>query len=133
MLITNSKVMTDDQNKLRIENEELEKVTQTKFLGLVIDDKLSWVNHIDHCKKKIASGIYAMISVKNFLTSEHLLILYYSLIHPYLLYGNIVWGNTYRKYLNKLEILQKKAIRAIANLSYKEHTSPLYKNLDILK
>ncbi len=98
--------MTDNQNKVSFENEELEKVTQTKFLGLVTDDKIEWLNHIDHCKKNIAGGIsYAMNNFKNFLTSEHLLILYYNVVHPRILYGEIVFDTTYHKYLNKLEVL----------------------------
>ena len=72
-------------------------------------------------------------ATKHYLSSEHLKILYYSLIHLYILYGNILWGNTYKTHIHKLEILQKKAIRIITKSAYNEHTSSLFKMLNILK
>ena len=97
------------RDTLSINGVELEQVNYIKFLGLVIDDKLQWHHHIEHCRKKVSSGIYAMNSVKNIVTCEHLRILYFSLVHPYLLYGISIWGNTYMKYTRKLVILQKKS------------------------
>ena len=74
-----------------------------------------------------------MSKAKHILTHEHLKILYYSLIHPYLLYGIIMWGNTYKSNLSKLEKLQKKSLRIISGAKYNDHTSPLFKNAEILK
>ena len=98
----------NDRDTLSINVVELEQVNYIKFLGLVIYDKLQWHHHIEHCRKKVSRGIYAMNSVKNIVTCEHLRILYFSLVHPYLLYGIHIWGNTYMKYTRKLMILQKK-------------------------
>ena len=64
---------------------------------------------------------------KNVLCGNHLRILYNSLVHPYLSYGNLLWGNSYKEYINKLEILQKKAIRCMSKAKYNEHSSPLFK------
>ena len=57
-----------------------------------------------YCKSKVSSGIYAMNIAKNVLSGNHLRILYNSLVHPYLSYGNLLWGNSYNKFINKLEI-----------------------------
>ena len=54
-----------------------------------------------------------------------------SLIHPYLLHGITLWGNTYKKYLHKPAMLQK-VIRTITCSTYNEHTSSLFKILNIL-
>ena len=121
------------RDTLSINGVELEQVNYIKFLGLVIDDKLQWHHHIEHCRKKVSSGIYAMNSVKNIVTCEHLRILYFSLVHPYLLYGISIWGNTYMKYTRKLVILQKKAIRAMNKASYNESSSPLFAKSRVLK
>ena len=83
------------------------QVRCTKFLGLHIDDHLEWDIHINHCKSKVSMA-------KNILSGKHLRILHNSLVHPYLSYGNLLWGNSYKKYINKLEILQKKAIRCMS-------------------
>ena len=55
-----------------------------------------------------------------------------SLILPYLTYCNIVWGNTFRTYTNKLLMLQKKAIWLISKAHFIAHTDPLFKDLKLL-
>ena len=55
------------------------------------------------------------------------------MIHPYLLYCNVVWGGASLTALNKLSVLQKRAIRAITYSSYRAPSSPLFKQLRILK
>ena len=67
------------------------------------------------------------------MAQTHLCQLYYTLINPHLLYGNLLWGSTYKSHLHKLEVQQKKAIRVVTHSKYNEHTSPLFKNLNILK
>ena len=70
---------------------------------------------------------------KRYLSENNLRLLYFSVVNPYLLYGNLLWGSAYKKYVHKLVVLQKKAIRAITHSRYNESTSPLFKRLGILK
>ena len=116
-----------------IGDEIIQSVECFKFLGILIDEKLSWHKHIEHCRKQIACGVYALNMAKNYLAQSNLRQLYYTLINPHLLYGNILWGSAYKSQLHKLENQQKKAIRSITNSKYNEHTSPLFKSLNILK
>ena len=118
---------------LKIDDENLDQVTHTKFLGLLLDQHLCWDQHIQYCAKKISSGLYALNSAKHILNSCHLRMLYHTMVNPYLLYGNILWGGAYQKYTKRLNIMQKRAIRTIMNATYNEHTSPLFKATNILK
>ena len=77
---------------LHIDNEHLERVNSTKFLVIHIDSHLTWEDHIEHCRSKLSSGIYAINMSKHFLNKNHLRIVYYSLIHPHLTYGLRLWG-----------------------------------------
>ena len=70
---------------------------------------------------------------KRILSKSNLCTLYFSLIHPYLTYGNLLWGSAYQTHLKKLTVLQKRAIRAITRSKYNDHSSPLFKQLQILK
>ena len=58
--------------------------------------------------------------------------MYYSFIYPYLQYCNEVWGNAYAVHINRLKLLQKRAIRIIAKVDRYEHTAPLFKKFKIL-
>ena len=54
-----------------------------------------------------------MYKLRNVLPPKVLLVLYYSMIHPHLLYGITIWGNTYEKYLKRLRTLQNKAVKVL--------------------
>ena len=59
--------------------------------------------------------------------------LYYSLVHSQLNYGAGVLGNADEIHLNKIKVLQKKVILTISNADFNDHSSPLFRNLNILK
>ncbi len=118
---------------IKIDNHLIELKTYAKFLGVTIDNKLNWHEHINNVKGKINSSIYIINRVKNILSKEYLKMLYYSLIHPYLVYGVTLWGGTHLTYLKKLFILQKKAIRIINKTNYLHHTHSLFHDNAILK
>lgn len=99
---------------LQLGNQIIHRLHSTKFLGIFIDDKLDWTDHIQHVVKKVASGVYALNAAKNILNVASLKTLYYSLVHPYLNYGTMLWGNTYLYKLRRLEVLQKKEHYEIA-------------------
>ena len=58
---------------------------------------------------------------------------YFSLIYPYLHYGALTWGNTYKSRLNQLNVLNNKAIRIMTFSDYRTHAPPLFKYLGILQ
>ena len=109
---------------------QIQQVKCTKFLGIYIDELLNWKEHIDFCRRKVTSGSYAIIMTKRILPERSM---YYSLINPYLQYGNLVWGSTFKVHLNKLISAQKWCVRINTNSNYNEHSSPLFKCLGILK
>ena len=86
-----------------------------KFLGVLLDDNLSWKEHIKDLENKIAKSIGLVFRAKPFLDKESLLALYYSYIHSYLNYANLAWGNTHLRNLKKLRSQQKHAIRIVHN------------------
>ena len=93
----------EDLNVL-LENTVLEGVKFTKLLGVLIDECLTWENHIDCIPKTISRNI----GVMNKLIPYRILhALYCTLILSYLSYGILIWGNTCKLYLDKLVKLQK--------------------------
>ena len=103
-----------------------------RFVGHVLDDKLSWVGHVEHVCKKLASANFAINSTKNFLPLKIRKTLYYSLFDSHLNYGNLLWSCAEQKLLCKVENLQKKCIRNVGLKPYKAHTEPIFKYLEIL-
>lgn len=117
---------------IKISNEEIKKVDHTKFLGVIIDEKLIWSHHLNCIKRKAAKGVGVMCKAKKFLNEKTLMTLYYSLVYPYLQYGIIAWGTTYQTHLDPLIKIQKRVIRIISSAPYLAHTEPLFNKLKLL-
>ena len=119
--------------KIVIDGNALERVSNTKFLGIYIDENLNWKYHTQQISLKIARNIGVINRIKNLLSPELLIILYYTIIQPYLLYCNIIWGGANKIALKRLICLQKRAIRVITKSSYLASSTPLFAKLRILK
>ena len=118
--------------KLKIRNHEIDRVASIKFLGVLIDEHLSWKEHIKYIENKIAKSIGLLYRAKPFLDKKALLALYYSYIHTYLNYANLAWGSRNRTTLKKLGSQQRHAIRIIYNKTRFESTRDLFKSNNIL-
>ena len=118
---------------IRVGNNKMNETCVTKFLGIDHDKKFNFVNHITEMSIKVAKSIGLLYNVYRFLPETILKTLYTSLIHPYLSSGVEAWHGTYQNNTSKIFVLQKKAIRAINNLAYNEHTNAYFKCNKILK
>ena len=76
-----------------IDGQVIAEVTSSKFLGVIIDDKLNWRDHMSFVCRKVARGIGVIIKARKVLEKESLISLYYSFIYPYLIYCNQIWGS----------------------------------------
>ena len=118
---------------LMIDIERICETCKTKFLGVIINNKLTWKDHINNISGKIARGIGVIIKARKYLNKDTLLSIYYSFIYPYLTSCNQVWGNTCKTYLEKIIILQKRAIRIIAGVPRFHPTDLLFSEMKLLK
>ena len=89
-----------------------------KFLGVYIDEKLQWHDHINYIKNKLNSSLYALRKMKTTLNTIHLIKLYYSLIYPYIDYVISLRGYTTITYINKICTNLKHAIRIVPKAPY---------------
>ena len=93
---------------------------------------LSWKDHISTVANKISKTIGIISKSKFCLSQSSLFQLYYSIVYPYLYYGNIVWGATYKFNLRRFTVLQKRIVRIITRSPFDAHTAPLFCNYKLL-
>ena len=129
--IGNNKIPSNNIT-IKILNEKIEQVEYTKFLGVILDEKLTWRNHIQYIKGKIANNMGIITKARKIVNEETLLTLYYSFIYPYLNYCITAWGCANKTILDPLIKLQIKVIRLISNVPKLIHTEPLFVNRRIL-
>ena len=87
---------------LAIKGKVIERMTSITFLGILLDEHLSWKNHILVVENKVSKNIGILQKTKNIFCKSGLKTLYFSFIHSYLNYGNNAWGSTNRIKLKKL-------------------------------
>ena len=156
----NMKNSQDDnsESSLYINCQKVKKVSNTKFLGVHIDDRLNWDCHIKECKRKLNYAIATLYRIKKCIPEGLHENLYYTLFESHLAYAISVWGGIADSKLSELDVIQKKCIRILFgdNNAYinkfktcarirpignqilgkefytKEHTKPIFKKYEIL-
>ena len=123
----------DIELHLKINSAEIPKVTTTKFLVIVNDDRLNGKPHIQSVESKLSSILYIMYKASTLITTDGMYTLYCSLFQPYISYCNDICGNHYPSNVKCLCIIQGKAVRLICNAERLAHTIELFKELYILK
>ena len=131
MIFTRPKCKADDI-KINVKDVAIGRVSHTKFLGVQIDDKLNWKQHIDYIRKKLSKSSGILKKARKYLPKECLKNLYFTFVYPYFTYCIHVWGKTFSTYLDPIIKVQKRIIRIITHSKYDEHTLPLFKQLNIL-
>ena len=130
---TRKKVIDDSICKLYIDNHLLERKATTKFLGIDIDQHLTWDNHISNIISTVARTIGILYKLRDFVPEHILLLLYNSLILSRLLYCNVVWGRSSKRNIDSILLLQKKAVRICTGSQYLANSDPLFNKLRLLK
>ena len=119
---------------LNLNNNSLPPYNKSvKYLGIYIDKQLNFKCHIDYIEQKISRAVGILAKLKLFLPKPAFLKLYYALVHSSLLHGLAIWGSTFPSYMNKLASLQIKAVKLVAGGIYRDHVTPFYCQLNILK
>ena len=114
---------------ISINGNPVEQVTNFNFLGITLDQNITWNDHISKISIKVARVIGIMNKLKHIFPHQILRTLYNSLIHPHLIYGLYIWGFSAKR----LTILQKRVVRILARRPYISHTTSIFKDLKILK
>ena len=131
---TNFVIFHSPQNSLnhniniKIGNQYVKQAKYVKFLGLLLDENLSWKYHLSELFKKLSRTCGIFFKVRHLLPTSVLVSLYNSLFSSFLQYGIIVWGLTYDIHTKPIYLLQKKVVRAIAFKSFTQILKSIYSN-----
>ena len=113
----------------------IDRCSSLKILGVTIDSKLSFNEHVEVICTKISVSIHVGIlnKLKHF-PQNILKMIYNSIISPYFQYCNLAWNSsaTYMYSMLRLYRLQKRAVRLISHANFLAHTKPLFNNLNML-
>ena len=142
---TNYVIFHSSQRKLdlnitiKLDKKALTQKEHIKYLGVIIDSHLNWKQHIQTVSNKISRSIGIMYRLRNYINLKNMKSIYYSLIYSHI-YAIHVWGSANITDLEKIIILQKKAVRMMLFMDQYPQlpgplnpSEPLFKKLEILK
>jgi hypothetical protein len=115
-----------------IDEVRLNHSDSVDFLGVRLDGGLAWSNQIEKIEKKISSGLFVLRRTSQLNPNLNLSkLVYYSLIESHIVYSIALWGG-YKSHLDKIFVMQKKAIRTIFKLPPWSSCSPYFRQTNIL-
>ena len=117
---------------LKIGNKVIEKTPSIKFLGVMLDENVSWRYHIKTVENKLSKNIGLLCRAKQFLDETSLKTIYFSYIHSFLNYANIAWASTHFTKLKTINYKQKQAARIVFDEDRLCHSRPLLRRLNAL-
>lgn len=124
---------------LYLNNKSIIPQNSTKFLGVIVDNKLQWGEHIDAVCKKVASGCFLIKRLMQICDIATAKLVYYAYLHSRLAYGILLWGMSH--HTKRLFALQKRSIRYLAQATadpcttgmfYKDSCKPYFIKFQIL-
>ena len=115
----------DNLLAIRVGNELIRRTHASRHLGLIVDDTLKWDLHIDYISEKIKKNIGVMKHVKSCIPKESLVMLYKTLVEPYLRY----WGKCGQQLICKLQTLQNRAPELSRESNMRRQTTIFYSHL----
>ena len=133
MVLFTNRYTNHNNQQITLDGNPVGFVDSVRFLGVFIDEGLTFKSHIAYVVGKISRSAGILFRIKNLLPIETRLTFYYSFIYPYISYNILIWGGTNNCHLSQLVIQHKRIIRLLSDAGYTEHTSPLFHNLGLLK
>ena len=101
------------QLTLSVDSQKIKKVDCARFLGVIIDDKLSWGKHFEHLEKKLLSQIVLIKRIKDVIPKSEYLNIYHSLFLSHMTYCISSWGGVSTNKLERIFAIQKRCIRIL--------------------
>ena len=119
MFFGSSKRLKDTKNliALRVGDKLIRRKKKVKYIGVILDEQLTWGDHIDYISTKIKRNIGAIKRIRNSL-QKYLEMLHKAFVEPHFRYCNTLWGPCGDTLLNRLQTLQNRAARVISFQKY---------------
>ena len=119
-------------NILRLDDATIRMVENIRFLGVLLDQHLSWNEQISNIARKLAKYVPIMYASRHHCSDKCIRLIYNCLIYSNLIYCNSIWGYCTKAALRPLHIIQKKILRGMAGVSLYAPSRPIFASFSLL-
>ena len=120
-------------NKLEFAKSEISRSDSVKYLGLTLDEHLTFNQHVQSVCNSIKRYFKIFYNIRRYLHIKQAEVLYYSMIYSRIKYGIAVYGHTSKSNLNRIQTLQNQLMKVLTSREYRFPTNALHTEHKILK
>jgi ribosomal protein S16 len=121
-----------DSIDVRLDGKYITIVDNVKFLGVHVDAYLNWKSETESIVNTVSSACYALKSLREIISIDHLKAVYFALVESKLRYSIMFWGNSYQYNMRRVFTVQKRAIRTMVRIPQTQSCKEHFKRLGIL-
>jgi len=126
------KIIPNLPDSLEFLNYEIKRTPYIKFLGLTLDENLSWNQHIEELCNKLKSLFHIFYNIRNYVFKKEIQAIYYTLVYSRIKYGINIYGQAGSTKMLKIQTLQNQLLKVLSEKKYRYPTEKLHKELDLL-
>ena len=127
------KKIPTDFKEIVINDIHIERVSSAKYLGIILDEHLSWSEHVSHVCKSLMKFFGIFNHIKSYVTKKIARQLYFAFIYSRISYGLEIYGNCSKTLLTKIQNIQNKLLKILTRQDYLTPTNEIHKSLNVLK
>ena len=114
-------------------NNKINRVTTARYLGVHVDEKLLWTQHIDFVCKKLTKLTYVFRVLAKYIERTQICQLYFAYVYPHINYAIEVYGACSKTVIKSLQVTQNNLLRALLRVNYRYSATQMHKELGLLK
>ena len=118
---------------LFIHNTEIQRASSVKYLGVYLDENLTWDTHINNVCSYLIKLTGVLNYVSNFVEKEHAIQIYYAYVYPHITYGIEAYGSSPNYLIKKLQATQTRLLKLLFRKGYRESATQMFSESELLK
>ena len=130
---SNRKSIPNLPDTIEFHDQEIKRTSHVKFLGVVLDENLTWNHHINELCSKLKRLFHIFYNIRNLLLKDNIKTIYFALIYSRIKYGISVYGQACDSKLKRIQTLQNQLLKVLAKKNYRFSTDMLHNEFELLK
>ena len=120
-------------NQIEFLDQYIKRATDIKFLGVILDENLTFNQHINEICNKLKRLFHIFYNIRDFLNNNNIKAIYYALVYSRIKYGISVYGQACKTKIKRIQTLQNQLLKVLAGKEYRFSTDRLHSELELLK
>ena len=129
---SNRKVIPNIPEHIDFLNQKIKRASHIKFLGVILDEHLTWNQHINDICNKLKRLFHIFYNIRNYLNVDNIKTIYYALVYSRIKYGITVYGQAGKTKMQRIQTLQNQLLKVISGKEYRHSTNDLHDEFDFL-